>query len=281
MFGTIRNKLIWFLRKVVRTLFQPLLLEALNSNTKMSFLSAPQSDCPIHLYIRQRFFYNTDGHYHNHYVEWRMRRITKVIDIFGIDFFQGKRILELGGGIGDIGAFFASIGAHVTSAEFRATNRNFAALRYRDIPNFQTVFFDGEQDFNHLAANGKFDVILVFGFIEVISNINSVMDCCMQMSDNVLLETMVCDSTNPDVLIYVDLSPEGIDNPSLGRSARPSPAYIEQHFMKNSWTYERHFTSDLNTPDHCYDWIHKNDMSSKDGYRRFWHFHRPGNNSHA
>ena len=39
------------------------------------------------------------------------------------------------------GVFFASIGAHVTSAEFRVTNRNFAALRYRDLPNFKTVFF--------------------------------------------------------------------------------------------------------------------------------------------
>ena len=183
----------------------------------------------------------------------------------------------MGGGIGDIGAFFASIGAHVMSAEFRATNRNFAALRYRDIPNFKSVFFDGEKDFTHLAADGKFDVILVFGFIEVISDINSVFDCCMKMSDNILLETMVCDSTNPDVLMYMDLSPEGIDNPSLGRSARPSPAYIERHFTKNNWNFERYFSSDLNTPYHRYDWDHKNDLSFKDGYRRFWHFYNPGN----
>ena len=185
MFRKIKKNLILFLRKVIYTLFHPLILEALNDNMKMSFFSAPQSDCPTHLYIRQRFFYNTLGHFDPHYLEWRMRRITKVLDVFGIDFFPGKRILELGGGIGDIGAFFASIGAHVTSAEFRVTNRNFAALRYRNLPNFKTAFFDGEKEFTYFAAEGKFDMILVLGFIEVISNINSVMDCCMQISDNV------------------------------------------------------------------------------------------------
>ena len=47
---------------------------------------------------KSHFFH--EGHFHEHYDDWRMRRIRKVMEIYGSDF-RGKRVLELGGGLGD------------------------------------------------------------------------------------------------------------------------------------------------------------------------------------
>ena len=140
---------------------------------------------PIDRYITEQYIISTPAnHFHHHYDEWRGRRIAKILELHGLDF-QGLKILELGGGHGDIGAFFASLGAEVVSAEARAYNRNFANIKYRNIPSFQSVDCNLETDFTHL---GHFDLIINFGFLEVVEDASLVIDCCTRMSDNIFLE---------------------------------------------------------------------------------------------
>ena len=50
-----------------------------------------------HIYLNT-FYGNTN--FGANYLEWTMRRINKVLDLYGLDFFKNKRILELGGGQG-------------------------------------------------------------------------------------------------------------------------------------------------------------------------------------
>ncbi len=159
------------------------------------------------------------------------------------------------------------MGATVVSLEGRSVNQQFASLKFRHLSNFQSIVFDAEEDFTHL---GRFDLILNLGFLEVVTKVDHVMDCCCRMSDRIFVETMVCDSLDPDKVMIVDWLPGYVDHPLRGKGARPSPGYIEQFFKSRGYVTRRAFDADLNTYMHVYDWKHE-DRGAADNYRRFWY----------
>ena len=59
--------------------------------------------------------------------------------MYGIDYFKNKNVLELGGGHGEIGAFFAELGANVLCLDGREQNVNFANLKHRKLNNFKCI----------------------------------------------------------------------------------------------------------------------------------------------
>ena len=56
------------------------------------------------------------------YEDWYKKRVSKIINIFGQDWFAGKNILELGACYGDIGIELTKLGAEVTFADAREEN---------------------------------------------------------------------------------------------------------------------------------------------------------------
>ena len=228
---------------------------------------------PLDWFIQSHYLFKSNSLFHRHYDQWRMQKIRKVLEVFPGEF-EGLKILELGGGLGDIGAFFASLGAEVLSLEGRRINQRFASIKHRKVPGFKSVICNLEEDFTQF---GKFDLILNFGLMEVIRHIDNVMHCCSEMSDRVFVETMVMDSSDPEMILYVKMDPSLDDNPMSGFSSRPSPFMIEKFFEDRGFRTQRLFDSDLNTDygtSHIYDWTHKNDDEVLDKYRRFWYFTR-------
>jgi SAM-dependent methyltransferase len=242
----------------------------LAKDQRLRLVDAHYLDRPVDKFILLNLLFNYRSHFSPHYVDWRMRRINKVLEIYGLDF-KDKKILELGGGLGDIGAFFAELGATVVSAEGRVANRNFANLRYRDIPTFKSVPCNLEEDFTDL---GRFDLIINFGLLEVVKDVRHVLECCTKMSDKVVLETLVCDSLDPNHVVFRELDTAGRDNPLSGISSQPSPLLIENFFTERGFKVDRYFTADLNTYKHRYDWEHANNGYVDDSIRRFWNFTR-------
>ena len=227
---------------------------------------------PIEQVITSAYRNFNQGHFCPSYKEWRMKRIMKMLEVYELNYFKDKRILELGGGHGDIGAFFAEIGAgEVLSVDGRRNNVNFANLKHRHIDNFKSIEIDLEKDFTHL---GKFDIILNMGFIEVINNITNVLDCCVKLSNEIIVETLVCDSLIPKVITF-DFNKDIIDCSVVGKSCRPSPMFIENYFKDKGYRCERFSTNNINTKYHKYDWMPKNDDSLEHngvGIRGFWKF---------
>jgi 2-polyprenyl-3-methyl-5-hydroxy-6-metoxy-1,4-benzoquinol methylase len=207
------------------------------------------------------------GHQHDHYRPWRMTRIRKILEIVDRPW-DGMKIVDLGGGQGDIGGLFASLGANVLSLEGRPANAAIANLRFQE-HEYQSVVFDLEKDASHF---GRFDLVLCLGVMEVVTNINGLMESCSRLADHVILETMVCDSLDAEKIMGVKLGAQNSDDPIAGMSLRPSPYYIEKFFESRGFEVHRHFTADLNAAQHRYDWAHKNDNSVRDGQRRFWSF---------
>jgi SAM-dependent methyltransferase len=210
------------------------------------------------------------GHFDVHYVDWRMRRIQKVLQIEGIDF-SGKTILELGGGHGDIGAFFAELGANVISIDGRAENCQFANLKYSNLPTFKSIQRDIEKDFTHL---GRFDLVVSFGSIEVLDGISEHIARICKVTDRVLCETIVLPSDNPEEEEHTEIGVTEeltADHTISGAFQRVSPPFIERAFADHGFTAERFFDSDLNSGFHVYDWEVGDELDEM-APRRFWRF---------
>ena len=235
-------------------------------------LVAPLS--PIDRHVTLQTALRTDALYDMSYPQWRTARITKLIDIYGVEYFQGRRILELGAGLCEIGAFFAELGADVTCLEGRAEQVAFAKLKHRKTPNLHIAQCDLEGDF---SGYGRFDLILHFGLLYHIKNVEEHVRICLGMADDVVLETVVCDSLDPHRIVLVPGRSEVIEESLHGVGSRPSPAYVERLCAEGGFGTERHFCPSLNSADgqFIYDWAHKND-GDLGGYhlRRFWRFRR-------
>jgi SAM-dependent methyltransferase len=225
---------------------------------------------PIDRHIALGSFYNQEGLFRERYDEWRIKRINKILELYGIDYFKGRTILELGSGLGDIGAFFAELGATTLCLDGRIQNVNFANLKHRKIPNFKCQHFNLEHDFSEF---GKFDLILNFGLLYHLKNVDSHLACCFKMSDDMLLETVVCDSTDPYKICFCD-EDKSINEESLeGTGSRPSPFYVERIAGEHSFEVLRYFTDDLNIDNlYSYSWKHDTGEHPGDNYRlrRFW-----------
>lgn len=215
-----------------------------------------------------------NGLFHPSYEEWRIVRINKILEIFGIDYFKGKRVLELGAGHGDTGAFFAALGADVTCLDGRPQNINYAKLKHRSLPNIEFLQCDLDQDFSQV---GRFDIIINFGLVYHLQKVKDHLVRCFQLADHVVLETVVCDSLDACAIVFCPEDSHVNEQAIGGVGSRPSPPYVERVAEEQGFAVQRHFTPDLNVGDQfLYDWEHKNDGSLGPPWklRRFWHFHK-------
>ncbi len=227
---------------------------------------------PVERHIFLSSMYNKAGLFHPSYEDWRVKRINKILEIYGIDYFNNKKILELGGGHGDIGAFFAELGANVLCLEGRIQNVNFAKLKHHKIKNFKCLQFNLENDFSKF---GRFDLIINLGLLYHLKNVEAHLNYCFKMSDDILLESVVCDSTDPYKIFFCDENKK-IDEEALGGTgSRPSPFYIERIAKENNFEVIRYFSEDLNCGNQfIYNWSHRNDNNLGGNFklRRFWRF---------
>jgi len=250
---------------VVYELFNLALTDRLVHESSSSLMNMS----PLDRFIAQHFIYFHDGHFNETYKAWRMKRVRKLMEVYGIEF-DGKRILELGAGIGDIGSIFAELGAEVLGLEGRKVNCNLANLRFRNLDNYSIIQYNLEEDFSQF---GRFDLIINFALVEVIERFEPLLECCMKISNTIFLETMVCDSTDPYKVLYEDMPASQYgDWPLSGKSPRPSPACIERLFTDKGFAVHQHFDKDLNSYPHVYNWSHQNNDSTVRTLRRFWSF---------
>jgi SAM-dependent methyltransferase len=227
---------------------------------------------PIDRHLVHDALTRSDGLFHDSYDRWRATRINKMLEIYGVDFFTGKRILELGAGHGDIGAFFAELGASVLCLEGRPGNVAYGRLKYRKLPGLKIEQADLAQDFSNF---GRFDLIIHFGLLYHIEDVEGHMKTVLGMADDVILETVVADSTDPQTILIVPERSEVNEEAIHGVGSRPSPFYIERIAEEQGFGVERYFHGDLNTDGFVYDWAHKNDNSDGGWWkRRLWRFRR-------
>jgi SAM-dependent methyltransferase len=133
---------------------------------------------------------------------------------------SGKRVLDVGCGVGHLAARLAGMNCNVFCIDGRAENIQSLRARY---PQLQAEVADVEKD--RLSRFGKFDVVFSFGLLyhvsdplHVLRNMESV---CGEL---LLLETIISDHKLPLVRV-LDEGPE-LNEALGGLGCRPTPSYV-------------------------------------------------------
>lgn len=201
---------------------------------------------------------------HFNYGDWRERRIARIIEHYGPWFFQGKTLVELACGYGDIGRVFESLGAIVTYAEGRQEHLNVIKARY---PTARTVLWDAEKPWEL----GRFDIAFHMGLLYHVDKWEENLTAVIRNSSHLVLETEVMDSIDPTA--FKKVSEHGPDQALGGVGTRPSPANVERVLRANKAHAALCLDPRLNSRGQTYDWIPNNDDSVSTGFRRFWFCH--------
>ena len=197
------------------------------------------------------------GHYDG-WIESRMNGIKKYIDP---DYFKSKTLLELGCGYAHIGNKFHQLGAIVTSSDAR--NEHLAVVNARH-PHLKTLRIDGDKD--DIAEN--YDVILHWGLLYHLNEIENHLEKVSSKCNVLLLETEVCDSS--DESFALKFHENGFDQAFNATGIRPSPNYVEKVLQKCGFQYKLILDPILNSGFHKYDWVLGNSKHWEPGLRRFW-----------
>lgn len=196
-----------------------------------------------------------------HYDDWTQCRMKALEKYIKPDFFKSKTMLELGSGHGHVSKLFQGLGVKITCSDAREEHLKVINERYPDIETFK---IDCDKD----PIPRNFDVILHWGVLYHLSEIENHLKSLSSKCDFLLLETEVCDSDNDS--FYLKTQENGYDQAYNYTGIRPSPSYIEKILELNGFKFKRIEDSILNSGIHCYDWKIKNTQSWRHGLRKYW-----------
>lgn len=196
-----------------------------------------------------------------HYTSWRNTRMNGVKKYISPEYFKSKTLLEVGCGHADIGNIFHGLGADVTSSDGRKEYLDIVNQKY---PHIKTLLIDGDND----TIKEKYDIILHWGLLYHLKEIETHLENVSQKCDLLLLETEVSDSDDKE--FYISTNEKGYDQAFNNKGIRPSPSYIERVLEKNGFQFKMIKDPILNSASHRYDWEISNSKTWRHGLRRFW-----------
>jgi hypothetical protein len=209
-------------------------------------------------------------HFGTHYIPWRESRFKTIVAHYPEGFFEGKTLLELGAGHGDLGAMFAKIGAKVTCAEGRPEHATAGQNRYAGLGmEFKVVDLENQWPFE------EFDIILNLGLIYHFKVPDfSIIQTCKGAKYSVI-EGEICDGASSTALVQV--KEQGFDQALNGWGCRPTASYVENLFRECGVKYEMLKSDSANAGLHHYDWVEQsaeNEGYFECGQRRMWFIER-------
>jgi SAM-dependent methyltransferase len=205
------------------------------------------------------------------YYDWRLKRISAIVARYGAAWFHGARVLEVGCGYGDIGVQLRALGADVTFSDGREEHLEVIAERYPSIPPTKVVAYDAEEPW---PFGTGFDLVINMGLVYHVDNWAESITGAMSSADRLVLETEVCDSDDPDLIVKT--VEQGADQALSGTGSRPSAAAVEAVLRAAGWRFDRLDDSRCNSGYHRYDWPVTGSGEWEHGLRRFWFAWRDG-----
>lgn len=133
---------------------------------------------------------------------------------------EGRRVLDVGCGVGHLAQFFAKQRCRVVCIDGRKENLDSLHERY---PHTQGRLVDVETE--SFSGLGRFDIVFCYGLLYHVSNPTLVLARMVEVCDDLLfLETIICDHREPIVLFADETRSANQAVAVLG--CRPSPSYI-------------------------------------------------------
>jgi len=125
-----------------------------------------------------------------HHEKWAKNRTQKILDIFGEDWFAGKKILELAACHGDVGIELSKLGSVVTFSDVRLSNINTIESRLNSIigVKYYTRVINQEEKYHF---NQPFDLTIHMGVLYHLENWKQDLECAIKCSKLMILESLV------------------------------------------------------------------------------------------
>ncbi len=152
-------------------------------------------------------------------VEINVARLNH-LDSLGLDL-SGKRVLDVGCGVGHLAQFFVKRGCEVVCVDGREENINrlhsiYPGLVAHSIANVET---------ESLSDFGAFDIVFCYGLLYHTENpIAALRNIASVGSDLLLLETMICDYDSP--VLRIEDETKTVSQGLKGLGCRPSPSFV-------------------------------------------------------
>lgn len=208
------------------------------------------------------------------YNRWRETRISKLEQMFGREWFKGKRILELACAYGNLGLYLKTLGADVTFADARQEHLD--VVKQKD-SSARTILLDQDTNWN---LNERFDLVLHFGVLYHLQNWIQDLESTVKHSNLIILESAVA-NTSYSFHYHLPEESEGGQNAFNGIGSLPSATNIEFELQRLKCKFQRHDDPSLNTNHYKYDWTAEpNNLEGIEvksfedaplyGGRRFW-----------
>lgn len=199
--------------------------------------------------------------FEGHYINWIKSRMSAIKKYINVERLKNKTLLELGCGHGHNGNEFYNLGCKVTASDavVEHIQKGKKLYPYND---FKII------DCDKNIIPEKYDIILHWGLLYHLKEIeNHLKDVC-EKCDVILLETEVSDSD--DDKFYITTKEKGYDQAYNNIGIRPSEKYVEKVLSNNGFKFFMIKDSVVNSTFHNYDWEITNTKTWRHGLRRFW-----------
>lgn len=167
---------------------------------------------------------------------------------------DGRRVLEVGAGVGHLTGFFVDRGCSVVVTEARS--ENVSELRRR-LPTIDAREADVEESLQHL---GSFDVVFCYGVLYHLESplraLRNMADVC---NDLLLIETMVCDSRS--AVLRLEDETKSVNQALRGLAHRPSPSYLALALNRIGFDHVYIATDPPDHPDYRFSWLDNMDTA--------------------
>jgi SAM-dependent methyltransferase len=199
------------------------------------------------------------------YFDWNQKRIKGIVDFYGYKFFYTKKVLDLGCGHADMSGVLYRLGSEITAVDARQEHLKIVIKKFPGIKTVQANL-DNQWPFQ----NQKFDLVLDLGLLCHLASFKEHLKTVCASASQLVLETAVCDSNDPEKCIKIEESKNSYDLAYGGVGCRPSPAAIEKILLECGMTFKRITNSRYNSGEYTYDWIPQNNDSTSLEKRAIW-----------
>lgn len=181
------------------------------------------------------------------YEEWSARRVGKLVQVLGADWFPGKRVLDVGTGHGMNGKNIAALGANVVFTDARPT---YVETLKKD--GFEAYVMDNEKEW---TVDGPFDLIIHWGLLYHVDHWRQDIRCAMERTPLLCLETCIATGTDPHEELKIHEKLTSLDHAVSGVGTIMSAVCMENYLTEQNLSYTRYDDADLNVArHHCYNW---------------------------
>jgi SAM-dependent methyltransferase len=169
------------------------------------------------------------------------------LDFLGFPL-EGKRILDVGCGVGHLAHFFLRRGCEVVCVDGRKENIVSLCARYPDV---EAHVADVQTD--PLIRFGKFEVVFCYGLLYHLANpLAGLQNMASVCGDLLLLETLVCDHSEP--ILYLVDEPKTYNQALNFLACRPSPSYVTMAMNRVGFPFVYAPEEPPDHPDFRFEW---------------------------